>query len=51
MQRIREISGLNLDDPATRLNVQIALKIMDLIKRDLGNTLQTTAVEFGSGEQ
>ncbi|SCZ78271.1 PucR family transcriptional regulator [Acidaminobacter hydrogenoformans] len=35
MQRIREISGLDLEDPSTRLNVQIALKIMDLIPTDL----------------
>jgi purine catabolism regulator len=35
MQRIREISGLDLEDPSTRLNVQIALKIMDLIPNDL----------------
>lgn len=51
MQRIREISGLDLEDPPTRLNVQIALKIMDLIKSDLGSELQTPSLDFGSAAQ
>jgi purine catabolism regulator len=51
MQRIREISGLDLEDPSTRLNVQIALKIMDLIQTDLGSESQTGSHGFGSGEQ
>jgi len=32
MQRIKEIANLNLDDPNQRLNVQIALKIMNILK-------------------
>ncbi len=32
MQRIKEITALNLDDPNQRLNVQIALKILDILK-------------------
>jgi purine catabolism regulator len=51
MQRIREITGLNMDDPATRLNLQIALKIMDLIKTDFGKPTQTFHTEFGTAEQ
>jgi len=51
MQRIREISGLELEDPSTRLNVQIALKIMDLIQTDLGSESQMESREFGSGAQ
>lgn len=51
MQRIREISGLDLEDPSTRLNVQIALKIMDLIQTDLGSESQTGSHDFGSGAQ
>lgn len=32
MQRIKEITGLELDDPNQRLNVQIALKILDILR-------------------
>lgn len=32
MQRIKEIANLDLDDPNQRLNVQIALKILNMLK-------------------
>lgn len=33
MQRIKEITNLNLDDPDQRLNIQISLKILDILKK------------------
>lgn len=36
MQRIRDIIGRDLDDPDVRLNLQIALKVLDLMGRDRG---------------
>lgn len=32
LQRIREITGIDLDDYEERLNLQIALKILDMIR-------------------
>ncbi len=34
MQRIKDIIGIDLDDPNSRLNLQIAVKILDIIKTD-----------------
>ncbi|MFZ5967570.1 MAG: PucR family transcriptional regulator [Bacillota bacterium] len=34
MQRIKEITGIDLDDPGERLNVQVSLKILELKKKE-----------------
>ncbi len=36
MQRIREIANIDFNDPNVSLNVHIALKIMDILKPELG---------------
>jgi purine catabolism regulator len=40
LQRIRDVSGLDLDDPEERLNICIAIKILDLLNQSPTESLE-----------